>query len=223
MEIVKKQITLHHTVSVIGGFMGGYTIFNHSDVFANAQTGNLIRLVLSACSGDFGSIGFLALSFAVYAAGNAFYAVARRYSRLSMKIVSLIITSLSVPPVSVLCLSGNPILSILPLCFAMPVQWNAYKSAAGNSSATTFSSNNVRQAVIQLTNYLMDRDRKSARNARFYWMTLLCFHIGVAASCLLSLFFSVQSIWFAYFFIAAAAVAYYRYESEKIRAFPDRK
>ena len=48
MEIVKKQMTLHHTVSVIGGFMAGYTIINHSDILANAQTGNLIRLVLSA-------------------------------------------------------------------------------------------------------------------------------------------------------------------------------
>ncbi len=50
MIIVKRQIQLHHAVSVIGGFWGGYTIFNHLDIFANAHTGNLIKLVLSVCS-----------------------------------------------------------------------------------------------------------------------------------------------------------------------------
>ena len=54
MEIVRKQKTLHHTVSIVGGFMAGYTIFNHLDIMANAQTGNLVKLVLSACSGNLG-------------------------------------------------------------------------------------------------------------------------------------------------------------------------
>ena len=223
MEIVKKQKTLHHAVSMIGGFMAGYTIFNHTEILANAQTGNLIKLVLSACSGDLGSIGFMVLSFFVYAAGNVFYVVCRRFARLSMKIVSFIVTSLAIPMVGLLCITGNPFLSVLPIVFAMPIQWNAFKTAGGNSSSTIFSSNNVRQAVILLTGYVMDRDAKSLRNARFYWATLLFFHIGVASSCLLSLPFGVQSIWFCYIFIAAAAVAYYFYESEKIKAFGNRE
>ena len=89
MEIVKKQMTLHHTVSVIGGFMAGYTIINHSDILANAQTGNLIRLVLSAFEGNLLSIGYIVLLFLTYAASCIFYTVFRRYSPLSMKIVSL--------------------------------------------------------------------------------------------------------------------------------------
>ena len=222
MEIVRKQKTLHHTVSMIGGFMAGYTIFNHLDIMANAQTGNLVKLVLSACSGNLESIGFMVLLFFVYCAANAFYVVCRRYSRLSMKIISLMITAASIPLVGLLCFSGNAYLSVLPIVFAMPVQWNAFKTAGGNSSSTIFSSNNVRQAVIQLTNYIMDRDAKSARNARFYWATLLFFHIGVAASCLISLYFSSQSIWFCYIFIILAAVAYYRYESEKIKTFGEK-
>ena len=222
MEIVKKQKTLHHAVSLIGGFMAGYTIFNHLDIMANAQTGNLVKLVLSACSGNLGSIGFMILLFLVYAASNAFYAVCRRYSRLSMKIISFLLTAAAIPLVSALCLSGNPYLSVLPIVFAMPVQWNAFKTAGGNSSSTIFSSNNVRQAVIQLTTYIMDRDAKSARNARFYWATLLFFHIGVATSCLCSLVFAAQSIWFCYIFLVISAVAYYRYESEKIKTFGDK-
>ena len=221
MEIVKKQMTLHHTVSVIGGFMAGYTIINHSDILANAQTGNLIKLVLSAFRGDLMSIGYIVLLFFTYAAACVFYTVFRRHTPLSMKIVSLIITALAITATGILSLTGNSYLSVVPIAFAMPVQWNAYKKAGGNSSATIFSSNNVRQAVMLTTTYIMDKDKKAFRNARFYWATLLCFHTGVAAACLLSIVFVAQTVWFCFVPLGISVFAYYRYESAKIRAFAD--
>ena len=41
----QKQHILHFAVSSLGGFMGGYAIYNHCDVFGNAQTANMIHLV----------------------------------------------------------------------------------------------------------------------------------------------------------------------------------
>lgn len=213
--IVKRQKLLHHAVSIIGGFWGGYTIFNHTDIFSNAQTGNLIRLVLDVCSGRLESIGYLVLLFLVYAAANAFYVIARHKLRLSMKIVSFIVSSAAVAATGVLSLTGNHYLAVVPLAFAAPVQWNAFKTAGGNSSATIFSSNNVRQAVMLLTAYGFDRDRRTLLNARFYWATLGCFHLGVTISVLLSLPFGVHSVWFCYLPIALAVLAYYRYQRAK--------
>ena len=166
MKIVKRQMMLHHAVSMIGGFMGGYTILNFSDIFPNAQTGNLIRLVLNVTQGDFSAIGFMVLLFVIYAAGNVFYAVVRRHIRISMKIVSFIVTSVTIALVGILASMGT-LAAVMPVAFAMPVQWNAFKIAGGNSSATTFSSNNVRQAVMQLTVWFMDKDKKSAARLAF--------------------------------------------------------
>lgn len=219
MTIVKRQIELHHTVSAIGGFFGGYTIFNHCDIFANAQTGNLIKLVCNACSGQLESVGYMVLMFFIYAAGNAFYAVMRKYVRLSMKIISFIVTAVCILAVGLLSSSENNFIAVFPVFFLAPVQWNAFKTAGGNSSATTFSSNNVRQAVMLLTKFFLDRDKKALKNSRFYWATLLCFHLGAAFSCLLSLAFGVHSIWFCYILLAIAVFAYYRYQSAKIKAF----
>lgn len=219
MKIVKRQMLLHHSVSAIGGFVGGYTIYNHSDIFVNAQTGNLIKLVHNVCDGRLGLVALMALSFLTYAAGCVFYAVMRKYIKISMKIVSFIVTTAAVAAVGIMSGIENDFFAVLPLIFAMPVQWNAFKTAGGNSSATTFSSNNVRQAVMLLTKFIMERNKKDLRNSAFYWRTLLCFHIGVAASCLLSLWLGVQSIWFCLAFIAASGFLYYRYESAKIQAF----
>lgn len=219
MTIVKRQMELHHAVSVIGGFLGGYTIFNHLEIFGNAQTGNLIKLVLSVCSLQLDSIAYMLSYFLMYILGNAFYAVARERLKISMKIVSFIVTSLGVVLVGILNLTGNSFITVIPVFFIAPVQWNAFKTAGGNSSSTIFSSNNVRQAVILLTQYFMKKDKKLLRGARFYWATLLFFHIGVAASCLLSLALGANSIWFCLIAVGIAVVFYYRYQTAKINAF----
>ena len=219
MIIVKRQIQLHHAVSVIGGFWGGYTIFNHLDIFANAQTGNLIKLVLNVCSFQLDAVLYMLSYFGLYILGNAFYAVARQKLGVSMKIVSFIVSALAIVMVGVLNFTNNSFLAVMPIFFAAPVQWNAFKTAGGNSSSTTFSSNNVRQAVIKLTQHFMNKDKKSLRNARFYWATLMFFHIGVAASCLLSHALGAQSIWFCFVPLGIAVVFYYRYEEAKINAF----
>lgn len=210
---------LHHAVSVIGGFLGGYTIFNHLEIFGNAQTGNLIKLVLSVCSLRLDSVAYMLSYFLMYILGNAFYAVAREKLRISMKIVSFITTALGVVLVGILNFTDNSFIAVIPVFFIAPVQWNAFKTAGGNSSSTIFSSNNVRQAVILLTQYIMKKDNKLLRGARFYWATLLFFHIGVAASCLLSLAFGVNSIWFCLIAVGIAVVFYYRYQTAKINAF----
>lgn len=210
---------LHHAVSVIGGFWGGYTIFNHCDIFANAQTGNLIKLVIGLCTLQLESVAYMAAYFAIYIAGNAFYAVARKKLKISMKIVSFIISAAGIILTGLLCFTGSSYIIVMPLFFIAPVQWNAFKTAGKNSSSTIFSSNNVRQAVILLTNYIMNRNKRDFKNARFYWATLLCFHIGVAAGCLLSLAFGIHSIWFSLICVGIAVVFYYRYREAKISAF----
>ena len=207
-------MALHNTVSVIGGFFGGYTVVNHCDIIANAQTGNLMRLVVQACRGNLDSIGFIILAFLIYAAANVFYAVARRYMRISMKIVSLMCSAAAVALIGALPFVRNDFVACYPIVFAAPIQWNAFKIADGNASSTIFSSNNVRQASILTTNFFLDRTAANAAKARFYWLTLLSFHMGVALAGVTGMWFGVNSIWFCYIPIAVTVVLYCRYKGE---------
>ena len=61
---------LHYAVSMIGGFLGGYAIINHSDIFGNAQTANLIHLVTKIFSGNY--IAILPILFVTPVQWNAF-------------------------------------------------------------------------------------------------------------------------------------------------------
>ena len=213
-KIIRRQRLVHYAASAIGGFWGGYTILNHMDIFGNAQTGNLIRLVLNVTQGDLSAVGFMVLLFLIYAAGNVFYAVVRRHARISMKIVSLMCSAAAVALIGALPFVRNDFVACYPIVFAAPIQWNAFKIADGNASSTIFSSNNVRQASILTTNFFLDRTAANAAKARFYWLTLLSFHMGVALAGVTGMWFGVNSIWFCYIPIAVTVVLYCCYKGE---------
>ncbi len=207
-EKASRQKLLHYAVSSIGGFLGGYAIFNHCDFFGNAQTANLIHIVCNIFSGEFSALFFLVLALITYISGNVFYVIAEKFIKIDLKIVSLVMTSCAVTFIGLFPNVANHYIAVLPILFVTPIQWNAYRTAAGYASATIFSTNNLRVAVTSLTKYIIDKDEKQGEQARFYWLTLLGFHSGVALSCVASLFLGTSSVWFCFVPIALSSAAY---------------
>lgn len=207
-EKASRQKLLHYAVSSIGGFLGGYAIFNHCDFFGNAQTANLIHIVCNIFSGEFSALFFLVLALITYISGNVFYVIAEKIIKIDLKIVSLVMTSCAVTFIGLFPNVANHYIAVLPILFVTPIQWNAYRTAAGYASATIFSTNNLRVAVTSLTKYIIDKDEKQGEQARFYWLTLLGFHSGVALSCVASLFLGTSSVWFCFVPIALSSAAY---------------
>ena len=91
----QKQHILHFAVSSLGGFMGGYAIYNHCDVFGNAQTANMIHLVSKIFTGDFEGVVFIVIALLTYILGNVFFVIADRFIKLETKTVSLIASAVA--------------------------------------------------------------------------------------------------------------------------------
>ena len=218
-EKASRQKLLHYAVSTIGGFMGGYAIFNHCDFFGNAQTANLIHIVCKIFSADFSALAFLVLALITYILGNVFYVLAERLIKHDLRLISLVMTSCAVVVIGLFPNIANHYIAVLPILFVMPIQWNAYRTAAGYASATIFSSNNLRIAVMSLTRYIIDKDKKQGEQARFYWMTLLGFHSGVALACVASVFLGTMSVWFCFVPIALSSAAYLWLKEKQVKRF----
>lgn len=218
-EKASRQKLLHYAVSTIGGFMGGYAIFNHCDFFGNAQTANLIHIVCKIFSADFSGLVFLVLALITYILGNVFYVLAEKFIKHDLRLISLIMTSCAVVIIGLFPNIANHYIAVLPILFVMPIQWNAYRTAGGYASATIFSSNNLRIAVMSLTRYIIDRDKKQGEQARFYWMTLLGFHSGVALACVASVFLGTMSVWFCFVPIALSSAAYLWLKERQVKRF----
>lgn len=207
---VKRQRQLHFAVSSIGGFMGCYAVFNHGGIFANAQTSNLMQIICKIFSADFSGLIFLAAALLIYVAGIAFCAIADKYIKADLRIISLAISLATIVLIGINPDVTNDYIAILPVFFAMPVQWYAYRITGEYVCSSIFSTNNLCQAVISLIKYIMDRDKKQLDKSKFYWTTLLSFYSGAAVSCAASVFMGLASIWVCMIPIILSLILYLR-------------
>ena len=97
-------------------------------------------------------------------------------------------------------------LALYPMFFAMAVQWLAFTSASGFSSATVFSTNNTRQFVTGLTEYFYSHEKSHLLRAKFFAGTLICFHSGVVCGYLCLQRWHIHSIYAAIPLLGIAAL-----------------
>ena len=143
----------HLSFCAVGGFFGCYAVLIHSGVMGNAQTVNLIELLLDALRGDLHAV-----------------------------LLSPVITAAAAVAVAFLPETLNVVVALYPIFFAMSIQWSSFGGARGFYSSTIFSTNNTKQTSLALANYLCDHDRAHLRKLKVFALTLLCFHIGAAAA-----------------------------------------
>lgn len=185
----------HHSMAVVGGFMGGYAILTRGDVFGNAQTANMIGLVHAIFGKDFLQFLVRLLALLVYILGTAVFVMAKNKTGLNIKRLSLGIDLLAVVISGLIPASVNPVLALLPVFFAMSFQWNAFPGNYGYASSTIFSTNNIKQTALAFFEYLCDKDKSRLHKMRFYLGTLLCFHGGVFVSFPAVKYFGIHGIW----------------------------
>lgn len=95
--------------------------------------------------------------------------------------------------------------ALYPVAFAMSIQWCSFRGVRKNTSATTFSTGNFRQLVTSIFNYAADRKQEDLFRIRFYILTMLTFHSGVALIYIVWPYLPHQSIWIVWIPLAAAA------------------
>lgn len=74
------------------------------------------------------------------------------------------------------------VLALYPFFFATAFQWNSFKGAKGFASSTLFSTNNLKQFTMAVTEVFLNKDKTHTVKAKFFGCTLLFFHVGVACS-----------------------------------------
>lgn len=194
------DVIIHYLMAIVGGFFGGYAIFTRMNVFGSAQTANLIDLVEALLGSHYidsliriGAvvIYILAMIIATFLTYRTKWKL--QYLVFYLEIVCVILLAM-IPE------DCNPIVSLYPCFFVTAFQWCVFKGALGYTSSTIFSTNNIKQTVVSLTEYFLVDDlqikHEKLKKGCFFGGTLLCFPIGVALAYILHLFFAVKAILF---------------------------
>lgn len=198
----------HHCMAVVGGFMGGYAILARGDLFGNAQTANMISLIHAILGKDFLHFLLRLLALAFYVMGTVSFVMFKNKTNWNVKKVSLWIDFLVVILLGFFPASMESVIALFPVFFAMSFQWNAFPGNYGYVSSTIFSTNNLKQTTLALSEYLCDKDRKHLHKMWFFLGSLLCFHIGVVVSYFAVKYMGVRGVWLnsCTLFVAAVLV-----------------
>jgi uncharacterized membrane protein YoaK (UPF0700 family) len=186
---------IHLNMALIGGFIGGFAILNHVDLFSSAQTANMISIAMQVAGRDRTDMLVRFIGVLVYMAGLASTVVIPRCTKWNMKIVSVSVDAVAIIVVGFLPASTNHFIALYPLFLATSIQWCSFTGAEGYVTSSIFSTNNLRQFTTSLTDYLMTRNPQMLRKAKLYGKVLLSFHVGVAIAYLSCQAFGLHGAW----------------------------
>lgn len=202
----KEETVLHYIMSVVGGIFAIYSLLEHSNVFGSAETSNMILLVNDFLHWDAFHILIRIGSLLVYAAGITLTVWMSKKHPSLQKRVCIIIDFIAALILGLMPEGIHPVVALYPVAFAMSIQWCSFRGIDRNPSATTFSTGNFRQLVTIIFEYVTERKREDLSRIRFYILTMLSFHSGIAAIYILHNVRPHQSIWFSFVPLTVALI-----------------
>lgn len=172
----------HLSFSAVGGFFAAYAILLRMGIMANAQTLNLLELLLSSLRCHWPEVLMHLGALAMYVLGTMSTVILPHLFGWDMRRVCSIIDALCAVLLAFLPAEMPVIPSLYPIFFAMSVQWSSFTGAQDHISSTIFSTNNTKQASLSLARHLCTREQGQIRRMWFYVSTILCFHAGATVA-----------------------------------------
>lgn len=212
-EKIKADRILHHAAAVVGGFMGAYALLNHDNIFGSSQTSNMIRLVSGPIAGCVLSLWLMMLgAFLIYAFSLALTVLLPKFTKVKLRFASCVLTALCAVILAFVPEGAEHEIALYPIFFSMAFQWNAFISAEGYVSSTIFSTNNLKQAVTSLTEYICSKKTENLHKAKFYFLTLLFYHLGVLLCAAGYVLFAAKGIWLVFLPLAILSALVIKYD-----------
>lgn len=198
----KLAVAIHFTMAFCGGLLGAYALFSRQLVFGSAQTANLMELVSAICGRDLPDVLIRLGALAIYGWAVSLSVILTRKTAVNLKYTAIF---LEIPAVFIspfIPASVNPVAALYPIFFVTAFQWCAFKGVGEFSSSTIFSTNNVKQTVLGLTEYCLEKEpsrkKQQGKKAAFFGGTLLSFHTGVAVEYIALQTFSFRAVWLCF-------------------------
>ena len=198
---------IHHNMAAIGGYVAAYTLLCRN-FMGNAQTNNLITIFFDLESLNLREAAARIGGLLLYILATASYVLVSKKTRWNPMYYSLSVDCLAIVLLGLIPENVYYVFGLYPAFFAMALQWNAFPGAYGYVSSTIFSTNNVKQATLSLTEYLVDHkaDPKKKHRGLFFVTSLLFFHVGVTLSYVFTHLLGIHGIWMA---LALAVPAFF--------------
>jgi len=167
-----------YLLAAVGGYLDAYTYFERGGVFANAQTGNIVKLAIAAANGARDAyLGYLLPILAFVAGLVTSLSIAVCLERRGIRMVrrSVLVTEIVALAIVGLMPLGEQYntLANCIVSFVAAMQYETFTTFRGDAIVTTMSTGNLRKMVDALFVGLTERDKQElARSLRY--LTIIC-------------------------------------------------
>ena len=185
-------------LTVSGGFQDAYTYFIRGNVFANAQTGNVVLMSERLFRGEWSAgmrylIPLLAFTLGVWVAERVRHR--SRYRKgMHWRQLVLICEVLMLVVVGLIPVTLNEVANAM-VSFVCAMQVQAFRKLNGNAFASTMCIGNLRSGVEALDAYTRTRESAHLQKSLQYGASLLCFALGAGLGSVLTPLMGIRAIW----------------------------
>lgn len=175
------SLSLAIVLTLSGGFMDSYSYMCRGEVFANAQTGNLLLFGVNLSTGNIlHALQYLFPVLAFVFGIVTVEIVRHKYSRkthihwrqITLLIEAFILLFVAFIPQN-LNLLANSLTSL-----ACGAQVQSFRTVNGSGIATTMCIGNLRNATQALCDYATSKEKAALKNSLFYFGIITVFIIG---------------------------------------------
>ena len=196
-------------LSLTGGFLDAYSYLLKGKVFANAQTGNLVLLFVSAAGGEWGRASKYLVPVATFAFGIFLSALVSNKSALPARRRLFAVLSFEAAAIAAIGFWGihfqydivNSVIS-----FIAAVQVANFDKIDGQPVATTMITGNLKSGMLNAAKYLCTKEKRFLHSCVKYFVIIAAFGVGVAIGFFAIKFWKERAILVCEAFIGAAGV-----------------
>lgn len=178
---MSESIELGIVLALSGGFMDAYSYMCRGEVFANAQTGNMLLLGIYVSEGKWNMALRYLFPVLAFVIGIAIADIVRMKSadknyfhwrQIAVICEAFVLFCVGFMPQD-LNLLANSMTSL-----ACGIQVESFRKIHGNGIATTMCIGNLRSATQNLCEYWHTKEKSTAEKSMLYYGIILCFILG---------------------------------------------
>ena len=215
-EKLYDNIVIGVCLSLVGGFLDAYSYLLKGRVFANAQTGNVVLLFISAANRELYKSHKYIIPIVTFAFGIFLseFLKNKHYAKNYTRMITVLIFEVLV--IAAIGLTGSyfrhDIINSV-ISFIAALQVANFDKVDGNPIATTMITGNLKSSMINFAKYRITKDIKYLHSSFKYFLIIASFGIGVSIGFIAIKYYAEKSILLCELFIIIAFVMLQREES----------
>lgn len=198
-------------ITIVGGYMNGYTYITRHNILANMHTANMSKLGINIALGQWQNALSFFIPIIACILGAAFSELVKALLIIhkfkgDWRKIALILESISLFFIGLIPTSCPDIIVTNLVSFFMGYQLCLFRECLGIGFNTTICTGNIRNVGQLLYNALDEKSKDSIRKLIIFTCLTFSFALGAIPGTLISIAISTKAVWVCSFILLSQAV-----------------